>query len=116
MKPNNRRKLKTGPEAFSSCPACDSPHLIAFEDEVICNYCGWDSIAVRVEARFARMKSTSSVAEMIEQAAQIESIFPLYDSTESSNEREEYSSREARRLLQEDASLLDDLPSHYDVA
>jgi uncharacterized Zn finger protein (UPF0148 family) len=115
MKQNNRKSLKKGSDAFSSCPACESPNLEIFEYEVMCSYCGWDSIAVRVEARFAQMGNSLSIAEMIEEAAQKE-VFPLWDTTESFSEREENSSQEARRLLQEEPLQINDLTLNYDVA
>lgn len=58
MRPRNRSRVKKGSEVFSSCPACESPNLIKFEDEVICSYCSWDSISIRVEARFGQNYSS----------------------------------------------------------
>ncbi len=48
-----QKRAKSPAEAFKQCPACESPNLIKFEGDALCSYCGWDSIALRVEARFA---------------------------------------------------------------
>lgn len=38
---------------FQRCPECESPNLMRFEGEVICEYCGWDSISLHLEARLS---------------------------------------------------------------
>lgn len=50
-----RKRYRRPADAFNECPQCDSPNLMKFEGEAICGYCGWDSIALRVEARFASL-------------------------------------------------------------
>ena len=67
MRSRNRNRIKKGSEVFSSCPACESPNLIQFEDEVICSYCSWDSISIRVEARFLRDYSSDAFETAIAQ-------------------------------------------------
>lgn len=52
-----QRRNRTPAEAFKQCPACESPNLIKFEGDVICGYCDWNSIGLRVEARFAARRT-----------------------------------------------------------
>lgn len=40
-------------DVFKSCPQCESPNLYKFEGDAFCTYCDWDSITLRVDARFA---------------------------------------------------------------
>lgn len=58
---------KTTPvEAYKACPYCKSKNLTAFEEEVFCRDCDWDSIAIHAEltpfgyvGRSARAKATT---------------------------------------------------------
>ena len=95
MKLSNRRRVKQGSESFFSCPECGSPNLITFEDEVLCSYCGWDSIEIRSEARFIQ----SSGSRAFEEASETMETF------ESIHEREDYNSNEARRLIHESSGF-----------
>lgn len=52
-----RKRSRRPADAFNQCPQCDSPNLMKFEGDAICGYCGWDSIALRVEARFAALNA-----------------------------------------------------------
>ena len=40
---------KTPVEAYKACPYCKSKNLTAFEGEVFCRDCDWDSIAIHAE-------------------------------------------------------------------
>lgn len=77
----SKKLVKSTAEAFKQCPSCDSPNLIKFEGESICSYCGWDSIALRVEARFA--------TRQVEELGTIESI----------SAREDEAAAQARDLI-----------------
>ncbi|MBI3556169.1 MAG: hypothetical protein HY074_07890 [Deltaproteobacteria bacterium] len=45
--------VKTPAAVFRCCPECESPNLMTFEGEVICDFCGWDSIALHLDARLS---------------------------------------------------------------
>ncbi|MGE4233065.1 MAG: hypothetical protein AB7F43_07030 [Bacteriovoracia bacterium] len=45
--------LRKPSDVFSSCPQCESPNIYKFEGDAFCTYCDWDSIILRVDARFA---------------------------------------------------------------
>lgn len=85
-------KTKTPSSVFKSCPSCDSPNLLKFEGEAFCDYCGWDSIALRVEARFA--------ARQVDELGTIETI----------SAREDAAAERARRLLSESPFLTNQEP------
>lgn len=44
-----RLTTKTPVEAYKACPYCKSKNLTAFEEEVFCRDCDWDSIAIHAE-------------------------------------------------------------------
>lgn len=44
-----RLTTKTPVEAYKACPYCQSTNLTAFEEEVFCRDCEWDSIAIHAE-------------------------------------------------------------------
>ncbi len=43
-----RRRIRAA-DIFKSCPACHSTDLIAFEGEVLCCQCPWDSLQASVD-------------------------------------------------------------------
>ncbi len=53
MAMRQRSKVKRPTDVFKQCPSCDSPNILNFESEVLCLYCDWTSIDVRVEARIS---------------------------------------------------------------
>ena len=76
-----KQKVRRAADVFRACPRCESPNLFKFEDEVSCNYCGWDSIELRAAAMFRMRKRP--------EAKTIESI----------SESEERASAEARTII-----------------
>ena len=46
------QRTKKAAEVFQKCPRCESKNVFAFENEVFCLYCGWDSVALSAECQF----------------------------------------------------------------
>ena len=44
---------KSASQVFRQCPRCKDKDLVHFEGDVICTCCGWDSIALSVEAQIS---------------------------------------------------------------
>jgi len=44
-------KPKNPVSAFKLCPRCGSANLMQMEEDLSCTYCGWDSIALRIECQ-----------------------------------------------------------------
>lgn len=47
-----QRKPRKPSDVFTQCPACASPNIFAFEGDVFCTYCDWNSIILRADAQF----------------------------------------------------------------
>lgn len=85
-------KIKAPSNVFRSCPSCASPNLFKFEGEAFCDYCGWDSILLRVEARFA--------ARQFQEPGTVESI----------SARDDAAAEHARRIVFESPFLTNQEP------
>lgn len=41
-----RKRFRQAANIFRHCPRCNSPNVIRVEGEVICSYCGWESLSI----------------------------------------------------------------------
>ena len=49
---SGRRNTRKPSDVFTQCPACESPNIFAFEGDVFCTYCDWNTIILRADAMF----------------------------------------------------------------
>lgn len=41
------KKSQKAVDVFNSCPRCISPNVLKLDGEVVCTYCGWDSVELQ---------------------------------------------------------------------
>jgi len=51
-------------DIFRSCPHCESTNMFRFEGEAFCLYCGWDSVLLHAEIKFAKRTRTPLAASV----------------------------------------------------
>ena len=74
-----RQTVRKPAHVFKSCPQCESPNLVKFDDDVFCAYCSWDSVLLLSEESFSLQRAI--------------------DDFDSAVEREEEAARKAARVL-----------------
>lgn len=48
-KDDRKIKVKKPSEVYDKCPHCRSVNILKLDEEVLCNSCGWNSVAIHVE-------------------------------------------------------------------